>query len=106
MALTLSTLDSIVPGSRRSIHLTVAFDASYPTGGYAITPAQLGLQNIINVRCDPQKGYTFEWDYVNGKLIAYQGDNANAGVAPGIQVAATTNLSAVLTAVRLTVTGY
>lgn len=35
-----------VPGSRKEVFGTITFDSSYPTGGEAITLAQLGLNRL------------------------------------------------------------
>lgn len=46
MALTHSTNFRTVFGNKRAVFGTVTFDASYPTGGEAVTAATFGLQNI------------------------------------------------------------
>jgi hypothetical protein len=80
---------------------TLSLDASYPTGGYSLTPTQLGVGLSVRwVMAAPKNGYFFEYDYANSKLKVFQGDNANAAAAPGIEVANTTSLVAV-TGVRV-----
>lgn len=82
----------------------VAFDSSYPTGGESLTPAMFGLNTIDFLLAEPAGGYTFEFDHANSKLIARQGDNDNLGDAPSVEVANTTDLSAV-TGIRVLVIG-
>lgn len=89
----------------RLIQLTFAA-TDYPTGGYAITPAAVGLNEIyaatpmgINnsvVTTTP----TFQWNTSTGKLQAF----GTAGSAGGLtEIAAATDLSALK--VRLWVWG-
>src|SRR5687768_10018356 len=91
-------------GSRRVVFADVDFDSSYPTGGESLTPGDLGLGSIDFLIASPTSGYTFQYDYTNKTLLAYQGDNANAAAAPSVQVPNTTNLSAV-TNVRILAAG-
>lgn len=75
----------------------VAFDSSYPTGGEALTAADLGFEdaaaNLI-VHVPMKSGYMFEYDGTNAKIKAYYGDNNNASDGPLIEVPNTTDLSA------------
>ena len=59
---------------------------------------------IDEVFIQSKSGYVFEYDYTNNKVLAYQGDNANAAAAPLIEVADLTDL-ATLTGVRIMVIG-
>lgn len=57
MAITITSPDgspvaSAVPGTSRRSRLTVTFDASYPTGGYVLTPTLVGLTTIESVLTD------------------------------------------------------
>jgi hypothetical protein len=59
------------PGSRVHETFTVTFDASYPTGGYAITAANLGLSTldtIIPNGVDTSGTYLVSWNQATGKL--------------------------------------
>lgn len=78
---------------------TIAFDASYPTGGEAITPNQLGLDVLQSLMVFPVLGYTFAWDASTTapKVLAYWVDTTIDG-SPQLQVPNTTDLSA-LTAI-------
>jgi hypothetical protein len=49
----------------------VDFDASYPTGGEALTADDFGMQDIIAMIVLPKDGYVFEYDIANGKLKAF-----------------------------------
>lgn len=44
MALTTTPLGRSVPGNLARVRTVIAADASYPTGGYTITPALFGFQ--------------------------------------------------------------
>jgi hypothetical protein len=99
------TVDAVqYEGFNRVTRSRVTLDSSYPTGGYTITPNQLGLGAIDFVIANDRLGYSFDWDYTNNKLLVYRGDNANASPAPGVQVSNGADLSAV-TAVRVRATG-
>lgn len=66
---------------------TLAFDSSYPTGGEAITPSTaFGLSEVHGVLFGNQGGYTFAYDYVNNKVLAY--------TTAGTEVVNATDLSA------------
>jgi len=43
MAISLVFLDMQVPGAAKQGLAEITLDASYPTGGYAVTPATFGL---------------------------------------------------------------
>jgi hypothetical protein len=76
-------------GDRKVVFKTVTFDSSYPTGGEAITLAQLGLTEVDFVAFSATGvTYTFAYDYTNNKIIAVLGD--------GTQVADTTDLATVV----------
>lgn len=79
---------------------TVTFDNSYATGGEALLPTDVGLSSKIEfVSFSPASGYVFEYDYANQKVKAYnptKGGTIPAGGAPGVEVASTTDLSAVV----------
>lgn len=91
-------------GTAKLLYGLIAFDASYPTGGEVLDLTELPVSDVKSLICGGYKGYTFEWDDGNSKLLAYQGDNDNAGDAPGVQVADTTDLSA-LTAIPFQMIG-
>jgi len=98
MALTFTNTVKDVIGSRKQVTGTVTFDNSYVTGGVAFTPANLTLYSIDNMVVQNTAGYQIAWNKSSAlpTLIAYQGDNTNAGAAPGIQVPNATNLSTVV----------
>lgn len=48
----------------------VTFDSSYNTGGEALLPADLGLDEIYTLIAAPANGYVFEYDNANNKLKA------------------------------------
>lgn len=90
-------------GNKRAVVATIAFDASYPTGGESLTAANLGLGVIDHVTIGAKSGYVFEYDYTNSKVIAYVEEAVAAGGAL-LEVADTTDL-ATLTGVRLRAVG-
>lgn len=106
MALTIAIDAHDLVGTHRQKRGTITFDSSYPTGGEAVTPANFGLTAITDIQLEGDDGYVLRWDRSTTapKLLAYMGDNNNASDGPLIEVANTTDLSAVVT--RFTVTGY
>lgn len=104
MALTVTSIDKTKAGRLRLNIVKVTFDSSYPTGGEALTAAQLGLNKVVHVAPAPASGYVGEYDLTNSKLKAYYGDNNNASDGPLIEVPNTTDLSAVV--MYLVVIGY
>jgi len=73
MALTNTVIDNTrtVFGNKRVVVLTTAFDSSYPRGGESLTPSDLGMDSIDMMLISPQDGYSFEFDYDNNLLKAY-----------------------------------
>ena len=74
---------------------TIAFDNSYPTGGEATTAISAKFATLQGVIFESKSGYVFEYDYTNNKVKAMWGDNNNAADGPLVEVANTTDLSAV-----------
>jgi len=105
MAAAVTVVRRTVWGDRKVIHATIAFDSSYPTGGEAITLADLGLKEVDFCMASPKAGYVPEWDDANSKMLMYWGDNNNASDGPLIEVADTTNLAAI-TALQAIFVGY
>jgi hypothetical protein len=93
MAATFQVLQSYVVGDRRETITNVTLDNSYPTGGYTITPQNLGLTSRIDALhpLTSTSGRTFAHDRTNRKLMAHSG---------GSQVTAATDLSAEVVRVR------
>jgi len=64
-------------GNLRVVFGSMAFDSSYPTGGEGATRSQLSVGRIVNstvmVQVEAESGYTFEYDYTNSKVQAYNG---------------------------------
>lgn len=57
MAITIaSQVQGVSVDGKRVVKATVTLDNSYPTGGYAVTPAALGLRQVeaIHLRSDVQ----------------------------------------------------
>ena len=109
MALTVTNTETGVyaksVGDEYETYKSLAFDASYPTGGEALTASDLGFQAAPrDVRIEPKSGYVFEYDKTNSKVLAYYGDNNNAADGPLIEVANAANLST-LTGVKVIARG-
>jgi hypothetical protein len=49
---------------------------TYSSGGIAVTAAQLGLGVVEILNLEAAGGYLFRWDKANGKVMAYQSDDA------------------------------
>jgi hypothetical protein len=86
------TLKRYVVGNRKTVIATITGDTSYPTGGSALTPAQLGLRRV-DYADTPQAvgGVSFTYDYANNKLLSFTG---------GTQTTNATNQSAISVRMR------
>lgn len=75
MALTITKVGrSTVFGDRRVRFFDITFDTSYPTGGEALTPANLELTRIDFLQAhskgdDP--AYVVNYDYTNEKILVF-----------------------------------
>jgi|SRR5215471_3427552 len=77
----------------------ITLDASYPTGGYPLTPAQFGFgQNgvifMVDGNLSKTGGWLAAWDYTNAKLQVF--DSSGAANAAQHEVAAATPLTGVV----------
>jgi hypothetical protein len=92
MALTITVPDAgrTVIGNKRLTIGTIAFDSSYPTGGEAFTPEDIGLDKIdfITFTSDVVQCY-----WASDLLLAYYGDNDNSADAEFVQVTNTDDIS-------------
>lgn len=92
MAITLGTTQAgtlirYVDGNRKIVLVDITGDTSYPTGGSALTPAQLGLRRV-EYADTPQAvgGVSFTYDRTNNKVLSFTG---------GTQTTNATNQSAI-----------
>jgi len=69
MALVVKNMDRISMGNKWKIVGQLAFDSSYPTGGYSLSPSLIGLDTVESMIIQPESGYTFE--YLNGKVKVF-----------------------------------
>lgn len=78
-----------VIGNRREVCIDATLDSSYPTNGYALTPATLGVDGALDfiMAFATTTGHTFAYDYAAKKLKAYSG---------GTEISNATDLSAVV----------
>lgn len=63
-----------VPGGLTCKLFNVTLDTSYPTGGTAITAAQLGLTTLTTIVASPATAtgtWTLSWNQATGKLMAF-----------------------------------
>lgn len=84
---TLSQVNSDTKPQLIAEAFTLVVGGDYKAGGYAITPANVGLTTILGV-CVVDNGagggYVFQWKKSTGKLLAYaQTLSATAGLALG-----------------------
>lgn len=101
MSLNVKPIFKTMVADRYMVLATVDFDSSYPTGGEALSDADLGLNDDnLEVLCFHRNGYWFQYDKTNQKLLAYYADNNNASDGPAIEVPDTTSL-ATLTGVQM-----
>lgn len=100
MALTVAApaRQGVIGNFRYSI-VDITWDSSYATGGEALTPAQVGLSEILYCtdvgNYDAQGKTVVAYDAANDKLAAYGGDGGAAGVVNLKEVANATDLSTV-----------
>lgn len=69
MALAISDLKRDVAGNKRLHHGKITFDSSYPSGGEALTPANIGLHTIERIVFSEALGFKAEYDYANQKVV-------------------------------------
>ena len=81
MALTLTSLQFGSSGNLALVTGIIAFDSSYATGGELLAAADIGLSTVAYLVAHPTKGFAFEYDYTNGKLMAYSQGAAHAAQA-------------------------
>lgn len=110
MALTLGTQKRVSIGGRFEVVTPVTVDTSYPTGGWSLTPAQMGLPLGLVDRVEVDyAGVTavgsvnLEYDPVNQKLMAFA-YSSGAGVVQA-EITNATNISTSLTNLQVTATG-
>ena len=107
MALTITIEQQFYISGGPSIRIgTITFDDSYPTGGEAITAANLNFSGgITNLIAEPSLGgYVPVWDKTNSKIKVLYGDYNNSADGPLIEVPNAADLSTVT--VRFIAFGY
>lgn len=80
MALTIGTPTRYSVGGRFQTSTPITFDSSYPTGGYAVTGQQLGLQAglIDNIVCaQPSGGYVPTYNASTGSIQVFDPTSAH-----------------------------
>ena len=117
MALTITEIHRSVFGNKRVITADVDFDASYPTGGEALAPADVGLagfdivltsamsiSNTATPNTAADLGHTPTYDYTNEKIIMTYSDLNGSADGPSIEVANAVDLTGVRA--RVLIVGY
>lgn len=109
MSLTLGTQVRTSIGARYMTTTPITVDTSYPTGGWPLTPAQLGLPlGLVDSAYADQAGVTAQgaadiyYDKQNQKLMAFNGGTATTLAS---EITNGTNLSAGLTNLQLVAVG-
>lgn len=109
MALTLGTQKKFSEGARWKTVTPITVDTSYPTGGWALTPTQLGLPmglvDEVYVTYNGKTaagGVTFVYDTANQKLMAFGGAASGAVQA---EITNATNLSGDFTNLQVVAVG-
>lgn len=101
---TYTRVRSNVVGAERQVDVTVACDDDYPTGGYPLTAAEVGLNQIFAVSSAVGAGFVFQYvpaSLTAGNLFAFETDGDGG---PLVQASSSADLSAV-TALPLVVRG-
>lgn len=101
MAITVATvIPATKVGFKKRMSVTnITFDDSYPTGGEAVTPGNLGLTKIEAVIINGNTGHNLQWDQANKKIKAYYADYDAVADGALIQVPDTTDLATVVATV-------
>lgn len=92
MALTITEIVRSATRNRRDIVADVTFDSSYPTGGEAFGPADLGLSTIDFIDTEHKGTEVVVFDRANSKLLIYTAD--------GVEATNASNQSSFVTRVR------
>lgn len=80
MGLTVTTRET-APGGVKQTHGTITFDSSYPTGGEAITAANVGLPFIHKLDLQSRNaGYVPQYDRANKKVVLYRSASPGASL--------------------------
>lgn len=93
MAVTINVKKQSKLGTLHANVADITLDNSYPTGGYPINPASVGLDSIDVMVISASVGYLFDFDHVNSKLKVFV-TGASAGAVLN-QVTGGVNLAAV-----------
>jgi hypothetical protein len=99
MAVTVTITNRKVSDNEVEVRGTILFDASYPTGGEAITIGTLGLSTLKEIFPYPSAGVVPVWNRSKTapKILLYWVDTSTDGAAMA-EVVDTTDLAAVVTA--------
>lgn len=82
-------------GGQRMLLADIQFDSSYPTGGEALNPADLGLEVIeAVVAVGSGGGYLFDYIPASKKLLVFRSDYPAVSAGPLVEVPNATDLSA------------
>jgi hypothetical protein len=91
------TVNGHIARNTRITSGAITMDASYATGGEAITAADVGMKRAIDrIIIESEDGYILKFDKLNSKIMAYYADNDAGADGALIQVAAAVDLSGVV----------
>jgi len=107
MTYTVDTGYPVRVGKRKFSTGTIAFDASYPTDGEAVTAANLGFGTTIDSLqvIGGTLGYVADFDKTASKIRVYYADNNGGADGPLIEFPNATSLAAI-TAARFIAFGW
>ena len=105
MALTVAVTERSQSGNKIVNRGTIAFDASYPTGGESLTANQLGLRVVESINFEVEVGHVLEYDYSNATVKVFFADYDAGADGALIEFTSTGDLSSTITAARFTALG-
>lgn len=86
-------------GKKRQAVTEITMDSSYPTGGEAVTAAQLGLATVDVALCSTNTGHIAQYDKANAKIKLYYADYDAVADGALIEVPAATDVATVVVTV-------
>jgi hypothetical protein len=86
MAATVQVIDRGAAGDLFTRIVDITLDASYPVGGYPVTPGQAGFGTngsilFADLGYSKTGGWELAWDYTNGKLQVFDSSGAAGSAA-------------------------
>ena len=106
MPLTFANREDLSIGNERGVRLDITFDSSYPTGGEALTAADLGLSRVNQLISDQgglgaADGRVIQYDRDNELLLAFESAGAAQAMAEVINATDLSDLTVRVTALGI-----